>query len=317
MELALITAFTQIMLPQLGLFWVWQWSVHSRLAWLLKIVIVASYLIAIGLAGPWVYLPWGSDIFYLALLLAAAWHSYINGVRNCSWLPIWSKYSTVRIIGLFGIALALICHIFYLFGGWNLPDESPVALSFPLRNGNYYILNGGTNRILNDHLAPSSLRFPEFQGHAYAIDILKPEGLGDRGIMRVPQDLFDYEIYGEPVYAPCSGTVVRTETDLPDLIPPDIDWTHPAGNYLILDCGGVHVAMEHLQNESIVVSTGQLVTQGQLVTKVGNSGGTTAPHLHIHAQRPGTAEEPFSGDPLPMTFEGRFLVRNSQVNTGQ
>jgi hypothetical protein len=46
---------------------------------------------------------------------------------------------------------------------------------------------------------------------------------------------------------------------------------------------------------------------------VGNSGNSDEPHLHIHAQRPGVLWDPFKGDPLPMRFEGRFLVRNDRI----
>jgi hypothetical protein len=47
--------------------------------------------------------------------------------------------------------------------------------------------------------------------------------------------------------------------------------------------------------------------------KVGNSGNTGEPHLHIHAQRPGPPGAPWSGDPLPIRFDGRFLVRGERV----
>jgi hypothetical protein len=41
------------------------------------------------------------------------------------------------------------------------------------------------------------------------------------------------------------------------------------------------------------------------IGRVGNSGNTTEPHLHIHATDPGT------GRAVPITFHGRSLTRNS------
>lgn len=38
------------------------------------------------------------------------------------------------------------------------------------------------------------------------------------------------------------------------------------------------------------------------------------PHLHIHAQLPGTLERPISGVPVPIRFQGRCLVRNDIVD---
>ncbi len=37
------------------------------------------------------------------------------------------------------------------------------------------------------------------------------------------------------------------------------------------------------------------------------------PHLHIHAQRPGSTIAPLSGEPVPTRFGGRYLVRNDRV----
>ncbi len=45
---------------------------------------------------------------------------------------------------------------------------------------------------------------------------------------------------------------------------------------------------------------------------VGNSGNTGEPHLHIYAQEAGPANAPLSGKPLPVRFEGRFVVRGDR-----
>ena len=52
---------------------------------------------------------------------------------------------------------------------------------------------------------------------------------------------------------------------------------------------------------------------GDRIGHAGNAGNTGEPHLHIDAQYLGTLSEPLSGDPLPMRFDGRFLVRNDRV----
>ena len=57
--------------------------------------------------------------------------------------------------------------------------------------------------------------------------------------------------------------------------------------------------------DSVVVAQGDKVTTGQILGKVGNSGNTSEPHLHIHAEKDGKG--------VPITFNDRFLVRNSLV----
>ncbi|MCU0571003.1 MAG: M23 family metallopeptidase [Oculatellaceae cyanobacterium Prado106] len=55
------------------------------------------------------------------------------------------------------------------------------------------------------------------------------------------------------------------------------------------------------------------VKVGDRIAEVGNSGASDEPHLHIHAQRPGASAAPFSGDPLPIRLNGRYLIRGDRV----
>ena len=54
--------------------------------------------------------------------------------------------------------------------------------------------------------------------------------------------------------------------------------------------------------------------RGIALGAVGNSGASTEPHLHIHAQRPAPeGAPPISGEPLALRIEGRFLVRGDRL----
>ena len=56
-----------------------------------------------------------------------------------------------------------------------------------------------------------------------------------------------------------------------------------------MDIGGGHfLMMAHLSPGSIQVKIGDHVNVGQPIAKIGNSGNTTEPHLHIQAQTIGT-----------------------------
>ena len=55
------------------------------------------------------------------------------------------------------------------------------------------------------------------------------------------------------------------------------------GNYLILDVGaGRYAFYAHLQPGSLRVNIGDRVKRGEVLAKLGNSGNSTAPHLHFH-----------------------------------
>jgi murein DD-endopeptidase MepM/ murein hydrolase activator NlpD len=50
-----------------------------------------------------------------------------------------------------------------------------------------------------------------------------------------------------------------------------------------------------------------------MLGRVGNSGNTNEPHLHIHAQRRGSTETALDGEPVWMLFDNSFLVRNRLI----
>lgn len=56
---------------------------------------------------------------------------------------------------------------------------------------------------------------------------------------------------------------------------------------------------------SIQVKKGEKVDTNRIIGRVGNSGNTSEPHLHIHAERKGKG--------VPILFNGRFLIRNDLI----
>ncbi|MCI2046290.1 MAG: peptidoglycan DD-metalloendopeptidase family protein [Faecalibacterium sp.] len=135
----------------------------------------------------------------------------------------------------------------------------------------------------------------EYRSHAmwpsecYAYDIVKePHDVGSK-------NLEDYGIYNCDVYSPVSGTVIATENNEPDITPNTDEFTSSMGNYIYIKIDGhdSYLILAHFKQDSISVGVGDHVEQKQLVGKVGNSGTTSEPHLHVQHQR---------NNPLDMTF---------------
>lgn len=195
------------------------------------------------------------------------------------------------------------------------PAAPTIELAFPLEGGTYYVANGGSIGLLNAHMTTLSgeERFRPWRGQSYAVDLLALDRLGRRARGLLPPDPANYVIFGAPVIAPCSGAVIAAIDGLPDQSPPHMDREHMAGNHVILSCADAWIVLAHFREGSVRVAAGDSVQTGQPLGQVGNSGNSAEPHLHVHAQRPGTSDAPLGGEPLVVRFGRRYLVRNALV----
>ena len=307
----------QLVVPLLFVGWIGFVPTRSILGFCIQVVGVAVALLAVGLIGLWLLPPWWTPWVFGGLLLAAV----VAGWWRRS--PFISKFPS-------GWMAWLSTGVFTTVGGWGsyqamiaidgrLPQQGPVVdLAFPLKGGEFLIVNGGSSIVLNAHLMTldtSAKRFQAYRGQSYGIDIVKINSWGLRADGVLPPRPSAYFIYGSRVYAPCTGEVIAAFDGVQDMQIPRMDREHMAGNYVMLRCEQADVLLGHLQSGSVSVTFHQPVSVGQIIAKVGNSGNTGEPHLHIHAQRAGTASAPLSGAPLPSRFGGRFLLRNDRISS--
>jgi hypothetical protein len=113
----------------------------------------------------------------------------------------------------------------------------------------------------------------------------------------------DYYAWGQPALAPVDATVVEIVDGYPANPPGQLPEDPPDvfGNHVVLQVGNnAFIYMSHLQESSLAVAQGDRVTAGTPVGLVGNSGNSSEPHLHIHAQNYPTLNTAAVG--LPMTF---------------
>lgn len=102
--------------------------------------------------------------------------------------------------------------------------------------------------------------------------------------------LSNYYSYLEDVICPSDGYVFDLVNHYPNtLVYPDrpikCDILDPRGNYItIKHKNGEYSTICHLERGSIMVEVGDLVTQGQVLGRVGNSGNTQGPHVHFQVQ---------------------------------
>lgn len=120
----------------------------------------------------------------------------------------------------------------------------------------------------------------------------------------------DYYAYGQDVVAPADGTVVFARGDQPDNRPGE---TSQDANYVLIDHGGGEFSkLAHFAPNTLAVKPGATVKRGDVIAKIGNSGRSDSPHLHVHFQetffdkkRVVTAERP-----LPIRFDDYLVTSN-------
>ncbi len=148
-------------------------------------------------------------------------------------------------------------------------------------------------------------------GQQFAIDFeqIGPDGSCCNG--GPYQALSSWLGYGTPVLATAPGVVVTVRNGLPDQQPVGTVAPVPVadlgGNRVVEDIGGGrYVTHAHLQPNSIPswVREGARLRPGDMIGRVGNSGNSSAPHLHFQVA---DAPESLDATGLPFVFDTQLL----------
>ena len=87
---------------------------------------------------------------------------------------------------------------------------------------------------------------------------------------------------GRPVYAARSGRVSYS------------GWLGTSGNFIrITHEDGYTTGYAHLQSGTLYVRLGESVVTGQLIARIGNTGGSTGCHLHLETRQNMVAQDPY------------------------
>lgn len=301
----------QLLLPLALIAWLLARPAEDALGRVAQVSALTTVVGALAISGLWLFPPWWSVWVYgvaagLAALSVGLGKSRRLTPRGWGW---------IRLLGLTLLTIYAGREAYLGYQGRRPPATPAVALQFPLAEGSYLVVNGGTDRRVSSHmltLDPSFRGHRDYRGQSYGVDIVGLNRWGGTSSGVFPRDPTAWAIYGAPVLAPCDGRVKASGDGVPDTPVPIPDRRQMTGNFVLLTCGEFEVLLAHLAPGSVAVSQGQAVKAGRRLGRVGNTGNTNTPHLHIHAQRPSATAALIAGEPLPMTFGGRFLVRNDR-----
>ena len=286
---------------------------RSRLDWLLSALLCAGVSCFMYLSGAvWSWIGFGWRILPLAAAaVAVVWSA--RRLRARPNLPSARPFLPLAGTVFRGAMVALIAGMLIDLQMARLAPAGAVDLRFPLKGGRFAIVHGGGGAALNYHHSVPA--------QAYATDVVALNHRGRRARGVRPEALDAYEIFDRAVIAPCDGIVSGTSDGAPDAPIGRVDPLRPAGNHVLLFCAvgraGITLLLAHFRSGSVAVARGDRVRRGTLLGRVGNSGNSTEPHLHIHAVR-GSETDPgavlATAHAVPLTFNGRFLTRNDLIH---
>lgn len=285
---------------------------RSRLDWLFSALLctgVSWFMYSSGAVWVWIGIGW-RIVPLAAAAVAVAWSA--RRLRACPMLPSAKRFLPLAGTVLRGAMVALFAGMLIDLHLARLAPAGAVDLWFPLQGGRFAILHGGGAALNYHHSVPAQ---------TYATDVvaLNHQGRRARGVR--PEALDAYEIFDRAVVAPCDGIVSEASDGAPDAPIGRADPRQPAGNHVLLFCAvggaGTTLLLAHFRSGSVAVARGDRVRRGTLLGRVGNSGNSTEPHLHVHAVR-GRETDPgavlASAPAVPLTFNGRFLTRNDVIH---
>lgn len=164
-------------------------------------------------------------------------------------------------------------------------DTRAVVVEPPLRGKGWIAFSGCCGSITPHRGAMLAINGRAQAAQRFAIDWMQagPDGRlftgdGDRNE--------DYPFYGDEVHAAADGTVVNLYDKAGSQVPRAPEGVVPesiGGNMIVTDIGGGAFAFyAHLQPGSLRVKLGDEVKAGDVIALLGNTGNSTAPHLHFH-----------------------------------
>ncbi len=164
-------------------------------------------------------------------------------------------------------------------------SESPLRISSPVKGKNWLFINQSS---MGYHFYVLFFKDGEiYRGERFAFDNLKLDDNWDNYFSGDPKVNSSYHNYGDTLYAVGDGTVITIKDGRPEnngdaqnLVFNTLD--EYGGNYIVVQIGiGQYALYAHCQPGKFMVNTGDFVKEGDPIALLGNSGNSTAPHLHF------------------------------------
>ncbi len=187
-------------------------------------------------------------------------------------------------------------------GGFARVDQRPpTVLGPPLRGPGWIAFGSCCDGPHRRALQPVNGKLK--LGQRFAID-WNGSDAQRRLVVGNPDINTNWVFFGKPVLAVADARVVAAVDRYPDQIPNNpgpVTLKSADGNHVILRLGRRRYAgYAHLERGSLRVKRGQRVRRGQVIGRLGNTGSSSGPHLHMQLM---TRPSLVFADGLPLVFD--------------
>ncbi len=190
----------------------------------------------------------------------------------------------------------------------NVVGATPVKLGPRLKGGQWAAIyepgwERGHRRVI--YTVDGVARIPG----RFAIDFIKLDDSG-RVAFGDNNTITNWYGYDTEVLAVADGVVSSSRDDFSESATlsshPKYDSHLATGNYVSIKIAeNIYVFYEHLKPGSIRVKPGQKVRKGEVIARLGFTGQSTGPHLHLHVSN---RDSPLGAEGLPFIFESFTLL---------
>ena len=191
--------------------------------------------------------------------------------------------------------------------------QKPFEIEFPLKKGLYLITDGGNSkisRLMNYHYYSTIHKKNKTNlSMLYATDIVK---LSEDFKRFLPIKNNEYSIFGENIYSPMDGIVFKVVDGIEDNKPFSGKYPYNTGNTIVIKNKNQYLLLGHLKKGSVRVKEGDYIQKNNLIGKIGNSGWTERPHLHMQLIE-SENENYWKGVGICMKFRNKNLYKNRKI----
>ena len=279
--------------------------------WVALLLVDQTILLLIFFAGYWEFFGINFKRIFLAIcqvfILYLLYKRFLAGVEPFVNIPLLFIFGLLELF-LLNLLIRILISIHY-------NGAEKVEIAFPFKDGEYLITDGGNStisRLMNYHFhSPIHRQKKTNWSMLYATDIVMRS---KEKMNFLPRENKNYPVFGQSVFCPINGKVVKVVNDIDDNLPYSGNYPYNTGNTVIIKNNRYYFLLGHLKRGSVAVNPGDEVQRNDRIGEAGNSGMSERPHLHMQLMKCNNGDY-WKGLGINIQYQGKNLYKNRIIKS--